>query len=413
MTSALVRPVGAAVTLDIPYADRLEALQSVRDLLVEEPGPVHRLLCEISTHRAARYEIEAAVDTLEGAAEEVRTYRPGKVPSVAVFMPSNVILYSYVLYLLVPSLYAERIVFRPSSQVRDQTARLHDLLARRHRLPVRLAAASQRGFVAEHAGPAAVVVFTGSYHNAERIRAQLSPGQLFLHLGAGVNPFVVAPGADLAAAVDDAVEVRILNAGQDCLGPDLFCVHRSLLPAFLDALVARLEQLRYGPYDDPGADYGPLFYESTLEETAVFLARNRASIVHGGAVDFRSRRLDPVVVVADGVTPRTHVPEFFAPVFNVVGYDDTGSLAATLTTGPFTERALGASVYGDAPALIEALRRRTTVTVDATLLTVDDGNAPFGGYGRQANYITDGERLWAEPVLISKAVADHLPEAAR
>ncbi|CAM5492717.1 hypothetical protein GCM10010329_69330 [Streptomyces spiroverticillatus] len=416
MTSALVRSADRTATSDIPYADRLQALRTVRDLLAEEmvePGPVHRLLCEISTHRAASYEIEAALSTLDGAADEVRSYRPGRVPSAAVFMPSNVILYSYVLYLLVPSLYVEQIVFRPSSQVRDQTSRLHELLARHHRLPVRLTTSSQRGFVNEHARSATAVVFTGAFHNAERIRAQLSTGQLFLHLGAGVNPFVVTAGADLHRAVDDAVEIRMLNAGQDCLGPDLFCVHESLLPGFLDALTTRLKGLQYGPYDDPGTDYGPLYYESALEDTAVFLARNRASIVHGGTIDFSSRRLDPVVVLGDGVSPRTHVPEFFAPVFNVVGYDDPDELAATLTTGPFTERALGASVYGDDRHLTATLRRRTTVTVDCSLLSVDDGNAPFGGYGRQANYITDGEMLWAEPVLFSKAVADHLPEDAR
>ncbi len=70
-------------------------------------------------------------------------------------------------------------------------------------------------------------------------------------------------------------------------------------------------------------------------------------------------------------------------------------------------------MYGEAPDLVAALRRRTTVTLDTTLLSIDDGNAPFGGFGRMANYITDGEELWAEPVLISKAVAEHYPKAPR
>ncbi|MZE76833.1 aldehyde dehydrogenase family protein [Streptomyces xinghaiensis] len=413
MTSAPVQPAGDTLTWSVPYGGRADALRRVRDFLAREPGGVLDLLCEISTHRAAGYELEAAVATLDGALAEVERYRPGHVRSVAVFMPSNVLLYSYVLYLLVPSLYSGSVVFRPSSQVRDQVVRLHRMLAAHHRLPVELVTASQRAFVRDHARPASVVVFTGAYRNAERIREQLSTGQLFLHLGAGVNPFVVAPGADVERAAADAVEVRMLNAGQDCLGPDLFCVHEELLPGFLDELITRLKGLRYGPYHDPATDYGPIFYEGALEEAALFLARNRKDIVHGGAVDFRSRRFDPVVVHGEAVTPRTHVPEFFAPVFNVAGYRDESALAATLTTGSFTERALGASVYGTAPALVEALRRRTTVTTDTTLLSVDDGNAPFGGYGRQANYISDGENVHAEPVLISKAVADHLPADAR
>ncbi|MGG7572787.1 hypothetical protein [Streptomyces sirii] len=46
-------------------------------------------------------------------------------------------------------------------------------------------------------------------------------------------------------------------------------------------------------------------------------------------------------------------------------------------------------------------------------MSIDDGNAPFGGYGRMANYISDGRELRAEPVLLSKAVAAHRPGAGR
>ncbi|MFE9464605.1 aldehyde dehydrogenase family protein [Streptomyces virginiae] len=413
MSSAPAWPTALDEPVQVPDPGRLEALRAVRDFLAGNPGAVHDLLCEISTHRAAGYEIEATIATLDGALAEFETYRPGRVPRLAVYMPSNVVLYSYALYLLVPALYADRLVFRPSSQVKDQMGRLHRLLAAHHGLPIELTNASQREFLREHVRPADVVVFTGAYRNAEQIRPQLSPGQLFLFLGSGVNPFVVAPGADLARAARDAVEIRMHNAGQDCLGPDLFCVQEDLLDEFLDLLVTELKALRYGPYTDPDADYGPVFYDGALEEAAQFLARNRRNIVHGGHVDFRERRMEPTVVVGEEVTPRTPVPEFFAPVFNVVGYRDPEVLAATLTTAVFTERALGSSVYGDAPALADALRRRTTVTVDTTLLSIDDGNAPFGGYGRMANYITDGTQMWTEPVLVSKAVAEHLPAAGR
>ncbi|MCZ1008896.1 aldehyde dehydrogenase family protein [Streptomyces lydicus] len=414
MSSAPAWPtVAAEPEEDSTDSRRAAAVHRVRDFLVNDAGTVHELLCEISTHRAARYEIESTIATLDGALDEVATHRPGRVPRLAAFMPSNVILYSYALYLLVPALYTDRLVFRPSSRVKDQMQRLHTLLAEHHGLPITLTGASQREFLQEHVRPADVVVFTGAYANAEQIRAQLSPGQLFLFLGSGVNPFVVAPGADVERAVRDAIAIRVLNTGQDCLGPDLFSVHASLLDPFVDTLVSELKGLRYGPYSDPDADFGPIFYESALEDGAQFLARNHEGIVHGGHVDFRGRRLDPTVVVGPEVTPRTHVPEFFAPIFHIAGYRDEDALAATLTTGMFTERALGSSVYGHAPGLVEALRRRTTVTLDTTLLSIDNGNAPFGGYGRMANYIADGEDVRAEPVLISQAVAAHRPGAGR
>ncbi|MEV7028186.1 aldehyde dehydrogenase family protein, partial [Kitasatospora sp. NPDC093558] len=359
-----------------PVPARPAALRRVRDFLADNAEHVRALLCEISTHRAAGYELEAALATLDGAEGEVARHRPPAVGRSAVFMPSNLILYSYVLYLLVPSLFTRDLVFRPSSQVKDQMASLHAMLAPVHGLPVELATTSQREFVEEEAARADVVVFTGAYRNAEQVRAQLSPGQLFLFLGSGVNPFVIAPGADVARAARDAVEIRLLNSGQDCLGPDLLCVHESLLTPFVDALVTELKGLRYGSYTEPDADYGPLFYEGALEEAALFLARHRERIVHGGAVDFAGRRVDPAVVLGPPATPRTQVPEFFAAVFNLTPYRDEHALAAVLTTGMFTERALGSSVYGHAPALVKALGRRTTVTTDTTLLAIDDGNAP-------------------------------------
>ena len=399
---------GAVLDLDaVPLAQRRDRLAAVRDLLASDPTPVLELLTEVSTYRAAGYELQAAIDTLDGAVAEVAASRPPPVAAMAVFLPSNVLLYSYVLYALVPSLFTERIRLRPSSQVSGQAIRLHQLLAPVHGLPVDLEPVSQRAFMRDSVAPADVVVFTGTYQNAEQLRPQLSASQLFLYLGAGVNPFVVAPGADLSLAVRDAVEIRLLNSGQDCLAPDLLVVNDGDLDDFVDGLVRELKGVRYGPYTDPQADYGPIFYEGALEAAALYLFRHHRHIVHGGNVDFRSRRVDPAVLVRP-FDEKPPVTEFFAPIFNVVGYRDEAAAARALTTGAFAERALGASVYGDAPALVEALARRHTVTVNRSLLAIDDGNAPFGGYGPMANYVSHGGRLRAEPILVSKAVADHL-----
>lgn len=392
---------------------RLPALSAVRDLLATERARVRRILTEVCTYHAAEYEIDAALKTLDGAAAEIATYQPVRVSRLAAFMPSNMLLYSYVLYLLVPALFADRICFRPSSRVSSQQLRLHELLASVHRLPVLPMAVSQRNFLRDGVTQADVVVFTGTYQNAEHVRPQLRPEQLFLYLGGGANPFVVTPGADLAHAVRDAIEVRLLNSGQDCLAPDVFFVPAGDRDAFVDRLVQRLTGLRYGPGPDPDADYGPIVYDSALERAAQYLFRHERQIRFGGNVDFARRRIDPAVVVTElaGKLGRT---ELFAPIFHVVSYPDEDALIRTVTTGSFAERALGASVYGVAPKLIAALADRHLVTVDSSLLTADDGNAPFGGRGPMANHIGHLGRVYAEPILVSKAASEHLAsEAAR
>ncbi len=393
---------------EVPFPDRVAGLHAVMDLLRERPQQIREILTQISIHRAVDLEIEGAIETLEGAVEEVLRNGPAAVRRMAVFMPSNVLLYSYVLYLLVPSLYTEHVSFRPSSQVGEATRALHELLAPVHQLPVELTALSQRKFMDGPVAAADVVVFTGTYQNAETIRAQLADDQLFMLFGQGANPFVLAPEADMDLAVHDAIRIRMLNSGQDCFGPDVFFVPAEDAQRFVDALGKRLAAMSFGSYGDPGADYGPICYDSALSAATEYLPRNAEYIVQGGAVDFRTRQVQPTILVRGFDEPMV-VTELFSPIFNVVTYTDPERLRARLTDPAFQDRAMGAMVYGEDPELVEQLAKRHVVAVDQTLLDIDEGNRPFGGRGMMANYVSHRKRRWAQPLLISKVVADECP----
>ncbi|MFI9006164.1 aldehyde dehydrogenase family protein [Actinosynnema sp. NPDC053489] len=396
----------------VPFPERVDRLRAVAEFLRAERAAVSDVLCAISPYRSVQAEIAGSLRTLAGAVEEVGRHRPREVARLAAFMPSNLVCYSYVLYLLVPSLYTGRSVFRPSTKVAGTALALHELLAPVHDLPVQPSALSQRRFLESEARDADVVVFTGTYANVEGIRAALRPEQLLLFFGQGINPFVVVDGADLNTAVLDAIRVRLLNSGQDCFGPDVLLVPEADSAQFVELLVKRLDELRYGPYTDRDADYGPLFYDSALEVATEYLRRNREHIVHGGTVDLRSRHLRPTVLVRR-CADRAPVEEVFSPVFNVLVYRDREELWSFLREPFVNDRAMAAMVYGDDPGTVELLARRHQVCVNRTLLDVEDGNRPFGGRGVQAGYAAHRNRRTAEPLLISKAVADHLGTAAR
>lgn len=386
---------------------RAAVLREVADWLAADPEPVVEILTAIAPRAAVALEIEAAVRTLRGAAAEVARHRPPRVSRLAVFMSSNMLLYSYVLYLLVPALFTEHLVFRPSSQVEEPTVRLHELLSRRHGLPVTCRRDSQRAFVRDDVRLAEVAVFTGTYGNAEQVRAQLRDDQLLLFFGQGVNPFIVTSGADIDTAVEDAIRIRLLNSGQDCLGPDVHFVPHDDLDRFVDGLGKRLAEQRYGPYRDPDADYGPLYYDTGLAAASGYLSRHRGAVAYGGRVDYARRWVEPTVVVQD-LAALPDPEELFAPIFTVVGYDRLASVRHLLARPAYTDRALGAMVYGDAPELVDELSRRHTVAVNRTLLEVEDGNAPFGGHGIMAGYAAYRGRRVTGPLLVSKAVAEHL-----
>ncbi|WP_370111313.1 aldehyde dehydrogenase family protein [Streptacidiphilus sp. MAP12-33] len=406
MSARPVVPVQALASAEVPLPDRLRALHDLVAFLREKAGSVADILTEISVRRAVEEEIEDSIATLEGAVEEMRRYRPGRVPQLAGFMSSNVVLYSYVLHAVVPSLFVERISLRPSSQVAGQTHRLHELLAPVHGLPIEMSRLNQRQFVGGPAADADVVVFTGAYNNAEDLRGKLRRDQLMLFFGQGINPFVVGPDADGERAVEDAIRIRLHNSGQDCFGPDVFFVHSSGRDRFVDGLAKRLAEQRHGEYDDPDADYGAVYYDSAIRATTEFLLRNRAYVVHGGDVDFRTGLVRPTVLVRDIDDP-LDISEFFSPLFNVVVYDDPEKLEKVLFSPYFAERSMGAMVYGTEDALVEKLRDRHTVADNRTLLDVDNGNHPFGGKGVMANYAAYNGKRNAEPLLVSKAVAQY------
>ncbi|WP_116209386.1 aldehyde dehydrogenase family protein [Streptomyces olivoreticuli] len=401
----------SATDYRIPFANRVDALRAVRRYVADNEDAVTGILTEISPHHTASAEIRSFLTTLDGAEEEIRRVRPGRVPLAAVFMPSNIPLYSYALYTLVASLYSDSITFRPSSEIKSQMQRLHALLAPVHGLPIKLSELSQRKFVTGPVREADLIVFTGNYLNAETIREGLSEDQLFLFFGCGINPFVIAPDADLTRAAHDVTRIRLYNSGQDCFGPDVVFVPQGRTEEFIDLLSAKLASLRFGQNNDPAVDYGPIYYASALVNCSDYLVRHVSRIRHGGRIDLPARRIEPTVLLWD-FDDKIPLDEMFAPVFNVVAYPSARRLRERLSNPYFSERALGAMVYGNDPETVNVLSKRHQTCVNHTLLDAEDGNRPFGGFGMMANYISYGGERHAEPLLMSQAVAQNLPTAA-
>ncbi|WP_328718512.1 aldehyde dehydrogenase family protein [Streptomyces sp. NBC_00247] len=390
----------------IPFPERLEALRAVADLFRTRREEVLQELFATCNHRTAGGEIDVSISALEGAYDEVMRYEPPRVEQISVLMPSNIPLYSYVLYLLIPSLYSNRVTFRPSGRISDQTAKLHKLIGTVHDLPVEQCRVGQREFLEGEASRSEVLVFTGAFENAEKIRGRLRKDQLFLYFGQGVNPFVVGPEADLGSAVDGALHARMMNSGQDCFGPDVYFVHTSLSSQFCNLLARRVSSLKHGRNEDAAADYGSMYYLDAFESALSHLVDNRAFIAAGGRADLTEGHLSPTVLVRPVESP-VRPPEMFAPIFNVVPYTSRDWLCSMLTHQYFEERAMAATVYGDDPALVELLGRHHTVSVNRTLVDIENGNAPFGGTGVRANYAAIKGVRHTEPLLVSKAVADH------
>ncbi|MEK5104759.1 aldehyde dehydrogenase family protein [Cytobacillus sp. FSL M8-0252] len=387
--------------------ERKEAIERTIEYLEKNRECMMEILTEVSPYHTAKDEINISIQALTRAIAEVNENRPPTLNSMSVFMPSNVLLYSYVLYLLIPSLYVEKIEFRGSGLVIEQVRQLHNLLKEIHQLPIQLLELSHRKYIKESALQAELVIFTGAYKNAEEIKFQLSEDQFFVFFGHGVNPFILTESADVEKSINDLVSIRTYNSGQDCLGPDVIYVPEHLKDPFVSMLKQRLEVLKFGSNKDGAMDYGPIHYLSAIDVVAVHLNQFSNYIYSGGNIHYRERRIEPTILLSK-IEDDLPMAEFFSPIFNVVTYKSVEEILEVFKTGYFLERAMGATVYGDCNKnLIDALHKRHTVSINKTLLDIEDGNAPFGGYGPMANYVSYKGQLIIKPILLSKVLHDY------
>jgi betaine-aldehyde dehydrogenase len=192
----------------------------------------------------------------------------------------------------------------------------------------------------------ALVGLTGSTRAGRAVAGLAGPKLRRLHLELGGNaPVVVFGDGDPDAAAGRVAEAAFFNAGQDCVAATRILVQRDSYPAFLEALVARAEQTRTGPPDDPHADYGPLNNAEQLARVSGFIDRlpPHARVRTGGCrVGDTGYFFAPTVIVGVRQSDEVVQEEVFGPVVTVQSFD-TADEALRLANG--VSQGLAASVW--------------------------------------------------------------------
>jgi len=234
--------------------------------------------------------------------------------------------------------------------------------------------------------------FTGSSNTGTALHRQFGGRPeivLALEMG-GNNPLVVAPVADLDAAVHHAIQSAFLSAGQRCT-----CARRILVPAgafgdrFVERFVDVTSRIAVGEYDaDPQPFMG-----------AVITARAAAKLVAAQQrlLDLGARALLPMAqrdaslgfvspAVLD-VTGAAEVPdeEHFGPLAQVIRYatfDDAIARANDTAYG------LSAGLLADDEALWAQFHREIRAGIVNWNRPTNGASsaAPFGGTGRSGNH---------------------------
>ncbi len=461
------RLIAAPAALDaLDAAAKARFCKDAADALEKNAAVFMNILCKVDTHFGADYELKQAIKTLRGAELHELRYleSAGRLPAVAVYGSRNIPLYTLVMHALIPGLCAKDVWFRTPKQTGALYVELFEELARQlpaydlsniHLLPNVYYDEFYKSYVLGLNGkgkrlrdgmsPASAVIFVGSSETGEGIKdqivkklGQLGPAlpevrQTFLMFGTGLNPVVVTPLAKgkLEAPVRDAVLSVKINNAQDCIAPKLYAVHGSVLPDFKKQLLAALKQLRFGALDDPRADYTPLTFTERVDELKAFRETHQKYLANPDAVlDPETRRVDPHVFVfpyAKLKSGEVELRDHYAPFLVLFSYDTEKELKEIATDPRVRDRAMFASLYGDASSTDMWKLRKAfednfhSTTLNLSVFDEESGNFPFGGYGGKASSLTiidkdAGANVTTtrvdRPLLFSKVVAETFGDKA-
>lgn len=217
-----------------------------------------------------------------------------------------------------------------------------------------------------------------------------------LELG-GNDAAILGPDAvidqDLAGAL---VANALLTAGQVCMAIKRVYVHRSALPALVEALVTECSAMVVGDGADEETSLGPVHTAAARDRALAMVAEAEAlgAVVHrcgsirSGDADRGGHLLLPTIVVDPPSHAAVVAQEQFAPIIPVIPYDNPGEAIAAANN---TAYGLCGSLWGfpgdEASALAARLECGTVFIDDHGMFSVDL-RAPFGGwkssgYGRE------------------------------
>ncbi len=245
--------------------------------------------------------------------------------------------------------YGNTVVFKPAELVPGSAWALADILSRSGLPAGVFNLVMGRGV---EIGPALVddprvagVSFTGSVVTGQQLaRSCAARGAKFqLEMG-GKNPLVVLDDADLDVAVNCAVQSAFFSTGQRCTASSRLIVTKGIHGRFVEAVVARLGQLKIADARSPGTDIGPVVDARQLGIDLDYVAAAKAEgakLVFGGNAMERDLEDHPGFYLVPALFTETnnamHISreEVFGPVANVICVSDYDEALAIANDTPF------------------------------------------------------------------------------
>ena len=168
----------------------------------------------------------------------------------------------------------------------------------------------------------AVVVFGSDVNFLAFEPAFRKAGKKMVFEGAGQDPFIVFPDADLDLALSDLVTAKFMYSGQTCTAPKRIFIHRSIYGEFLERFADRAAKLVVGSPEDPRTEISPVASSlavARIREQLKEAVAMGAKVVRGGQIE--GNLIHPTVVrdATDAMSGMRE--EVFGPVAFTTPFD--------------------------------------------------------------------------------------------
>jgi succinate-semialdehyde dehydrogenase/glutarate-semialdehyde dehydrogenase len=257
------------------------------------------------------------------------------------------------------------------------------------------------------------VTFTGSTRVGKEL-ARLAADDLkrcTFELG-GHAPVVVCADADLEASVKAIIPFKFTSAGQSCIAPSRFLVHRSRYAAFIDKFAAAAGALKVGNGLEDGIQMGPLANArrvAAMERLVGDAVERGARVVTGGARLPRTGFFWAPTVLADVPDSALVMSEEpFGPLAPVAPFDELDEAIARANRPAYGFAAyIFTAAQAGAARFIERIEAGN-IGVNQMCPSLPD--APIGGV-KDSGYGYEGGREGIEAFLHFKLVSATAPTA--
>lgn len=255
-----------------------------------------------------------------------------------------------------------------------------------------------------------MVTLTGSVNVGKHLTRLAADGMkpVLMELG-GHAPVLIDRDIDVAAVARLSAQAAFKMAGQICVSPSRFLIHRDVYGAFVDDFAAATRALPVGDGFTEGVFMGPVINERRLASVDALV---RDAVAHGARVAAGGERI--------GNAGYFYAPTVLADVphaADVMSHEPFGPLAACMqvedmdeATTIANELPLGLAAYAftnDADRADRLSRDIAAGSVAINVFSTPGADAPFGGY-RESGMGREGGEESLDSYMVTKTVTRRL-----